>query len=596
MYKANEVATKLLQAEESVFAEVERLEQNTAEAMKHVEETFVNLETCLQKAKEGTLKSVAQLASRKRQLLGEQLDLIKKERTLVEKDVTGLQYQVEVRSLSDRIADFQKKLEVVSALAEPRENCYLIYEIAVKRAELEEQLDVLVCALGRPRSSTALPSLCHLRLSRAHGRSAHSAQRSGTHHGICGVVDTVDYHGSPKKEGGDPVQVTVVDSERQLPVACSILDVGNGSYRFWFRPARQSSYVIEATIFGRPVKNSPLSVQVIDQQKPHNVTGSKGSSDEQLFQPSGIAVACSGCRESDDCTVYVLDAGNERIAKYSRHLQLLGYLRSSAVAGHSATGMCATQCGTRLWIANWKLRSVMEVASDSGAVLRTVSLAFMKEPVDVALNSCGHLLIADAERATVYVVELLSSSNECRLLYECGSRGGGPGQFQQNTLRTVTSGANDDVVAADATRIQIFSRQGKFIRSLSTTIVKGLLGGLSYDGRSRLLATYNEAAKKKTASTAATASRCGVWVIHYTTGQVLFNFDSAAADLRRPGRICCTTVNQEEFKSSNTKENGEEEAEAEAEAEAEEEEQPYQAGYIYVTDVGDDSVKQFRYL
>ena len=137
-------------------------------------------------------------------------------------------------------------------------------------------MDVLVCALGRPRSSTALPSLCHLRLSRAHGRSAHSAQRSGTHHGICGVVDTVDYHGSPKKEGGDPVQVTVVDSERQLPVACSILDVGNGSYRFWFRPARQSSYVIEATIFGRPVKNSPLSVQVIDQQKPHNVTGSKG--------------------------------------------------------------------------------------------------------------------------------------------------------------------------------------------------------------------------------------------------------------------------------------------------------------------------------
>ena len=72
-----------------MFAEVERLEQNTAEAMKRVEETFINLENCLQKAKEGTLKSVAQLANRKRQLLSEQLDLIKKERTLVEKDVTG---------------------------------------------------------------------------------------------------------------------------------------------------------------------------------------------------------------------------------------------------------------------------------------------------------------------------------------------------------------------------------------------------------------------------------------------------------------------------------------------------------------------------
>jgi len=131
-----------------------------------------------------------------------------------------------------------------------------------------------------------------------------------------------------------------------------------------------------------------------------------------LFQPSGIALACSGSRESDDCTVYVLDSGNERIAKYSRNLQLLGYLRSAAVAGHSATGMCVAKCGTRLWIANWKLRSVMEVGTDGGGgILRTVSMAFLKEPVDVAVNSRGHLLIADAEQATVFVVELLSSSS-----------------------------------------------------------------------------------------------------------------------------------------------------------------------------------------
>lgn len=136
-----------------------------------------------------------------------------------------------------------------------------------------------------------------------------------------------------------------------------------------------------------------------------------GSSDQQLFQPSGMALACSGRRESDDCTVYVLDSGNERIAKYSRSLQLMGYLRSAAVAGHSATGMCASQCGTRLWIANWKMRSVMEVATDGGGVLRTVSLAFMKEPVDVAVNSRGHLLVADAEQGAVYVIELSSSSS-----------------------------------------------------------------------------------------------------------------------------------------------------------------------------------------
>ena len=69
--------------------ELGRLEENRNAALKSVEETFVNLETCLMKAKEGTLKSVNQLAARKRQLLTEQLDLIKKERSLVDKDVNG---------------------------------------------------------------------------------------------------------------------------------------------------------------------------------------------------------------------------------------------------------------------------------------------------------------------------------------------------------------------------------------------------------------------------------------------------------------------------------------------------------------------------
>ena len=66
----------------------------------------------------------------------------------------GLQYQVEVRSLSDRIADFQKKLEVVSALAEPRENCYLIYEIQVKRLFFS-----LLCAILSGFSRVSRPTI-----------------------------------------------------------------------------------------------------------------------------------------------------------------------------------------------------------------------------------------------------------------------------------------------------------------------------------------------------------------------------------------------------------------------------------------------------
>ena len=230
-----------------------------------------------------------------------------------------------------------------------------------------------------------------------------------THQGICGVVDIVDYHGTPKKDGGDPVQVTV-ESETRSPIACTVIDVGNGSYRFWFRAPKAENYIIQASIFGRPVKNSPLSVQVSDQQQPHNTTGSKGSGERHFFQPSGIVVACSGYRESDSCSVYVLDSGNHRIAKYSRNLQLFGYLSSPAFEGQSATGMCLTGSST-LWIANWKLRGVVEISTENGHVLRTVTFAFLREPIDVAVNSQGHLLIADAEQATVFIVQPSPSGN-----------------------------------------------------------------------------------------------------------------------------------------------------------------------------------------
>lgn len=145
----------MTQAEDNVASELDRLELSKAEAIRSVEDSYISLEKCLRKAKEDALQAVSDLANRKSQKLIEQLDLIKNEKNLVERDVkgincsifanhssiclfnlvnssiflyTGMQYQIEVRSLSDRIATLQDKLEAVSALAEPRENSFLVYE------------------------------------------------------------------------------------------------------------------------------------------------------------------------------------------------------------------------------------------------------------------------------------------------------------------------------------------------------------------------------------------------------------------------------------------------------------------------------------
>lgn len=57
--------------------------------MRAVEESYISLEKCLKRAKEDSIRAVCDLASRKGQMLLEQLDLIKKEKNLVEHDVKG---------------------------------------------------------------------------------------------------------------------------------------------------------------------------------------------------------------------------------------------------------------------------------------------------------------------------------------------------------------------------------------------------------------------------------------------------------------------------------------------------------------------------
>lgn len=65
------------------------------------------------------------------------------------------------------------------------------------------------------------------------------------------------------------------------------------------------------------------------------------------------------------------------------------------------------------------------------------------------------------------------------------------------------------------------------------------------------------------------------------SGETLFNFDSVASGLKRPGRLCCTSFNQEDRDSDLN------------ESDYNPKLKPYQAGLVYVAD--EDSIKQYRY-
>lgn len=67
----------------------------------------------------------------------------------------------------------------------------------------------------------------------------------------------------------------------------------------------------------------------------------------------------------------------------------------------------------------------------------------------------------------IYILKNLHFVLDALVLLKCGSPGSGEGQFRENTLRSVTSAFEDDIVAADCSRIQVFSKTGKFIRQLA---------------------------------------------------------------------------------------------------------------------------------
>ena len=80
---------QLVQAEENVQSELDRLQISESKALESVEKAYARLEDCLHKAKTNALQSVSQLANRKSQVLREQLDLISREKTTVERNLNG---------------------------------------------------------------------------------------------------------------------------------------------------------------------------------------------------------------------------------------------------------------------------------------------------------------------------------------------------------------------------------------------------------------------------------------------------------------------------------------------------------------------------
>jgi len=476
IYKANECTAKLDEASEIVNTEIHRLDHNADAAFEKINVQFQAILDGVEKTRQTVLADVKRKKDEKRKILDEQLNIIQSEKSKVDAEVKSMQNQVEVRNINRKISDLNCKLDTVSTLSEPRENSYIEYVLSSSPnqrqendpAEILGDMENLLIKMGQIKTSKTFPSLCRASMDTAIANLEMVAR-----------VTTIDYNGVVQDHGGDPVVAQVID-DKGTNIALNVEDKDDGTYEIRFTAHRQGTYCLKVMIFDRPIKDCPLFFDVTEHNPPLISFGSRGTKEKGFSQPCNVAVDRRN-------SVYVIDTGNSRVKKLTPNLDYVGHVTNEGLAGRSVTGICMGSSDDSLMVINWRSKTVTEISLD-GHTIGSFTHEDFREPIDLAIDQDGQVLVADNGVGAVLVFE-----SSGKLLKTIGSKGTKQGQFKD--VSAVTVAPNGDVVVADS-RIQVFRPSGEFVREIYPQGKgKGRYGGLVCDTNGFLLATRTEKAK-----------------------------------------------------------------------------------------------------
>ncbi|KAG5312051.1 TRIM2 protein, partial [Pseudoatta argentina] len=499
LYKANECISKLTQAQDSVSTELQRLEASTEKCLSAVDTEFVEIIAKIEKRRTELQAAVTAAARDKKHVLEEQHSLIEAEKTKVERECEGLQYQVEVRNITQRINSLSDQLDAATALSEPKENAFITFEFNHNDALF--QLEQALSNVGRVRSSTTLPGLCRARLKDLAIVKLQTIV----------VVETVDYHGHPRNVGGDLIsaELTLADNihaeNQNVPIETEVKDLENGTYEIYFRSPTASRYVLKVSVFERPIKDYPLFFDTTEHNEPIKTYGRRGNGKDEFHQPVSVAV-------DDEGMIYILDTGNSRIKVLNCDLEFQRHINNEGLEGRSCTGIGISQQG--LVVVNWRTRKITEMTS-LGDTIRSFTHNAFQEPIDIAVdNSYGHILVADNGQSCVFIFD-----SDGKILFQVGKRS----TFK--LISSVTVGPAGEILVADS-RIQVFSAKGDFSEEIYPEGKgKGIYGGIAVDADGKIIGTRTD------------KGRSIIQVLKLGGGNVLTEIDSHSSKLRRPSGI-----------------------------------------------------------
>lgn len=257
--------------------------------------------------------------------------------------------------------------------------------------------------------------------------------------------------------GNYPISVEIQDIyDDNIP--CLVKHTGNGRYEVTFRPQISGLHRVKVKFLDHIIHGGELSLNV-QSNNPVAKIGKQGNGPGETEYPRAVAVDAKN-------NSYVVDTGNNRILKFDKLNVLVDTIMLSS------EGDSISSCGIAMDYNNdtflcpevsiqdadlAQAHSMLIYSTDGKICNRLVFQNTLRRALSVAVNSIGHIIIADFELDAIFLFD-----RRGRLVRRFGESGTGTGQFNHPTFVCVDDDDNIIVSDGDNHRIQVFDRSGKF--------------------------------------------------------------------------------------------------------------------------------------